>query len=61
LAERGRRHIGAWSVQRRRLEIGVEQITTSPLPDATFVLTVPPDAVPLSIEDLRAMFRGKGR
>lgn len=43
------------------LKIAVEQIATTPLPDTTFVLTAPADAAPLTMEELRAMFGGKGR
>lgn len=43
------------------IKIGIEQVATSPLPDTTFVVAVPPDAVPLKLEELRAMFGGKGR
>ena len=43
------------------LKVAVEQVSTAPLPDATFVLAVPPDAAPMSMDELRAMFVGKGR
>ena len=42
------------------LKIDVEQVATTTLPDTTFVLTVPADAIPLTMEQLRTMFGGKG-
>jgi hypothetical protein len=43
------------------LRIDIEQVSTEPLPDSTFVITVPSDAQPLAMNELRAMFGGKGR
>ena len=43
------------------LKIGVEQVATTPLPDITFILTAPADATALTMDELRAMFGGKGR
>ena len=43
------------------LKIVMEQIATEPLADTVFAVTVPADATPLRMDELRAMFGGKGR